>query len=116
MEDKEAIFLALDNCLSDWKCACCQWEECDVFGHKMVQLPRGLAEAILGLLKPRVLTLKEARNVEVVWVEDRSTATIFPCVDKNGMNDSKLYKYGVQWRCWTSRPTDEQRKAVKWDD
>lgn len=19
------------------------------------------------------------------------------------------------WRCWTSRPTDEQRKAVKWD-
>lgn len=20
------------------------------------------------------------------------------------------------WRCWTSRPTDEQRRAVKWDD
>lgn len=24
--------------------------------------------------------------------------------------------YGKTWRCWTSRPTDEQRKAVKWDD
>ena len=23
--------------------------------------------------------------------------------------------YGEDWRCWTSRPTDEQRKAVKWD-
>ena len=20
------------------------------------------------------------------------------------------------WRCWTAKPTDEQRKAVKWDD
>jgi len=23
--------------------------------------------------------------------------------------------YGKRWRCWTSRPTDEQREAVKWD-
>lgn len=23
--------------------------------------------------------------------------------------------YNMEWRCWTSRPTDEQRKAVKWD-
>ena len=22
--------------------------------------------------------------------------------------------YGKGWRCWTSRPTDEQRKAVTW--
>lgn len=24
--------------------------------------------------------------------------------------------YGKTWRCWTAKPTDEQRKAVKWDD
>lgn len=24
-------------------------------------------------------------------------------------------QYGTEWRCWTSRPTDEQRKAVKWN-
>ena len=23
-------------------------------------------------------------------------------------------EYGKTWRCWTSRPTDEQREAVKW--
>lgn len=23
--------------------------------------------------------------------------------------------YGQKWRCWTQRPTDEQRKAVKWE-
>lgn len=24
--------------------------------------------------------------------------------------------YGKKWRCWTQRPTDEQREAVKWDE
>lgn len=24
--------------------------------------------------------------------------------------------YGKKWRCWTQRPTDEQRKAAKWDE
>lgn len=23
--------------------------------------------------------------------------------------------YNVTWRCWTSRPTDEQRERVKWE-
>lgn len=23
--------------------------------------------------------------------------------------------YGKTWRCWTTRPTDEQRKTVKWE-
>ena len=23
--------------------------------------------------------------------------------------------YGVKWRCWTSRPTDEQREAIPWE-
>ena len=65
--------------------------------------------------EPRVMTLEEANAVEVVWVEDRGTDTVFPCLVKNNMNDSKLYKYGIQWRVWSSRPSEEQRKAVKWD-
>lgn len=24
--------------------------------------------------------------------------------------------YGVWWRCWTKKPTEEQMRAVKWDD
>lgn len=64
--------------------------------------------------EPRVMTLEEARNVEVVWAEDRSTRKVYPYIVKGNMNDSKLYKYGIQWRCWTARPTDEQREAVAW--
>ena len=30
------------------------------------------------------------------------------------LNDWKA-DYGKKWRCWTAKPTDEQRKAVKWD-
>lgn len=30
--------------------------------------------------------------------------------------DLQAKDYGELWRCWTARPTDEQRKAVKWDD
>ena len=25
-------------------------------------------------------------------------------------------EYGKTWRCWTARPMDEQREAVKWDE
>lgn len=30
---------------------------------------------------------------------------------------SALYEetYNITWRCWTQRPTDEQREAVKWE-
>ena len=28
----------------------------------------------------------------------------------------RLDDYGKTWRCWTARPTDEQREAVKWDE
>ncbi len=24
--------------------------------------------------------------------------------------------YGKKWRCWSAKPTDEQRQAVKWDE
>lgn len=29
--------------------------------------------------------------------------------------DERRHTYNRGWRCWTARPTDEQRKAVKWD-
>lgn len=29
--------------------------------------------------------------------------------------DERRHAYNMEWRCWTARPTDEQRKAAKWD-
>lgn len=43
---------------------------------------------------------------------------LFNVVDScSDMWDGDFYglKTPLGWRCWTSRPTDEQREAVKWD-
>jgi len=33
----------------------------------------------------------------------------------SGIDYLDLGNYGRTWRCWTSRPTDAQREAVKWE-
>lgn len=84
--------------------------------------------------EPRVLTPEEIRSgaVEVAWVEDRDKAEVIPgiwfrlsnegedeAVDihiRDGFVGARLAVYGKLWRCWTAKPSDEQRKAVKWND
>lgn len=88
----------------------------------------------------RVMTLEEVQTAEdcnePVFLEirdDGSTPDVFswrivkhvtPLTDRPifildcaGFS-SALYSesYGYLWRCWTNRPTDEQRKVVKWND
>lgn len=91
------------------------------------------AVAILRAQEPRVLTLEEAINGPQVgylefkyhpergWVKcdfithlkDKEVIFLFSA-------DVTFYQqeesYGELWRLWTSRPTDEQRKATKWDE
>lgn len=86
----------------------------------------------------RVMTLEEVKCSEVVYLEDFTEPDdgvepiIRPAVNieaKNGgivMLDSVAWdegfifvvdsEYGKTWRCWTQRPTDEQRKATPWND
>ena len=35
--------------------------------------------------------------------------------EAGGYGELGLSAYNKAWRCWTSQPTDEQRKAVKWE-
>ena len=101
----------------------------------------GLMADALSLLKaqePRVMTLEELEDAldTVVWLDIPNTenladgySLITAYSHKNGFiflespfgdnpsQDRFEYKdYGITWRCWTSRPTDEQREAVKWDE
>lgn len=84
----------------------------------------------------RVMTLEEVKANEVVYLEDFADPDdsvepiIRPAINievKNGgivMLDSATWdegfifntddEYSKTWRCWTQRPTDEQREAVKW--
>ena len=85
----------------------------------------------------RVMMLEEVKDNEVMYLEDFTEPDdgvepiIRPAVNveaKNGgivMLDSATWdegfifvvdsEYGKTWRCWTQRPTDEQREAVKWE-
>ena len=93
-------------------------------------------EAVLELIRetePRVLSLEEIRSgaVEVAWIEDADKAEVIPgiwfrlsneggdeSVDihiRDGFVGARLEVYGKLWRCWTARPTEEQRKAAAWE-
>lgn len=81
--------------------------------------------------EPWVLTLDEVLNGDECWFEYRAI-NFGQYADCYMHNDSKkaaifftgnavthqyeLADYGKTWRCWNTRPTYEQRKAVKWND
>lgn len=88
---------------------------------------------ILKEQEPRVLTLDEVKAakgsdmyLEMIGYEDGKdyiTAITLDGVGTRGVSfyhnvfDFESYNKPTifGWRCWTARPTDEQRKAVKWD-
>lgn len=98
------------------------------------------ALALLKAQQPRVMTLEEIGNAlkMPIWKETKSahkdlyngwvlaydiqtglgiTGTRLGMSEPSGrMVWYKLDDYGKTWRCWTARPTDEQREAAKWDD
>lgn len=88
--------------------------------------------------QPRVMTLeevKEMKRLTICAVEQRSKVItntfnveyggIVTLGNKNFLDfglygDTNRYRrteagYGKTWRCWTAKPTDEQREAVKWE-
>lgn len=82
--------------------------------------------------EPRVMTLEEVKTLPSetdVWLDEFCSiivaATISCTLYGNayfyGIEhadygvDYKLIDYGKEWRCWTSRPTDEQREATPWN-
>lgn len=86
------------------------------------------AIALLKAQEPRVMTLEEALAADYVYLEIKLHASL-PCdccilaVDPDGgilplkrgfagYLDGE--EYGETWRCWTQRPSDEQREATPW--
>ena len=91
-----------------------------------------LAVKALKEQEPRVLTLEEVRDeYEVVWMETKYLLSPTVCLVDNGeSNVDWLYfafgsdnsygvagrLYGKNWRCWSAKPTEEQREATPWGD
>lgn len=96
--------------------------------------------ALLKAQEPRVMTLEEVMALEEgtgdVWIEDAPmpytshwieavtlvNKTDWQKTDEVTFSNEITYhptSYRLNtaqgWRCWTSRPTDEQREAAKWE-
>lgn len=94
-----------------------------------------LIEELLKRQEPRVLTLEEVKKLQslrdgAVWLETWS-GVVYPVLPEMSLQNVTYFVaipfttyrswveneyYGKTWRCWSSRPTDEQREAVPWTE
>lgn len=128
MIDRESVIRQLTQHIARADYIETDWMDC-----VSVPMLRG-ALALLKEQEPMVLTLEEANAVlqkdDVIWIEEED-GHMFGGIRKEDyfeMQDGSLVdfddlmepeianKYGKVYRMWSSKPTEEQRKAVKWDD
>lgn len=127
MTEREKVIRGFECCLrNDHKK--CPYYSADILDTTCYTRLHTDALALLKEQEPRVMTLEEVRDSDDwMWIEYLSGYVEWQKqsdtfgYDEDGVmwNDATFYcndSYGIEWRCWTSRPTEEQRKAVKWDD
>lgn len=129
MADREKVIKGLECCTHGVaQCPICPYDPRN--NALPVDCMSGLAKDALELLKaqePRVLTLDEALEADVCWLEKKGDDRVWPCKVGGGEKWAVVWRfdqepiavprdeYGKLFRCWSARPTEEQREAVKWD-
>lgn len=137
--DREKVIKGLECCMvgdgHSLKCELCPYA---TVGDDTCQTMDGLFADALALLKaqePRVLSVADIIDVgitpDIIWIERRKEDDVaagvwqidhYEMVDGGVVDDlgeeiaEAPEAYNTKWRCWTARPTDEQREAVKWDE
>ena len=134
MPDREKVIRALEMC--GYKEGMIQCDECQYDGKKCWSRLKQDAIALLKEMEPRVMTEREldecisSHDGEArVWIEHKRYGLYNASIwggnpNRDDRNFYDVYRgcyyvrneIGKWWRPWTARPTDEQRKAVKWND
>ena len=143
MSDREKVIRGLEVCTSDFCSEECPYYQCDGLSCHDPLMRDTLA--LLKEQEPRVLPWEKVDKSgnTYVWAEIRSFITdekaliyckivnseffhgIYRLREESGMewartkedynrDDSQGSHSG--WRCWTAQPTEEQRKAVPWNE
>lgn len=88
-----------------------------------------MAIEVLKAQEPRVMTISDFKDEGVYYLEALPPFVLRPVIYRLDHSDPRHYnfvwkydqftwntdEYGKTWRCWTFRPTDEQREAAKWE-
>ena len=99
--------------------------------YSMLREALDMAIALLKEQEPRVMTLDEVKAFDWDYCyleEERLTGKEYravcgdyalicitwPCIASMRIQHGDD-SYGKKWRCWSAKPTDEQRQAVKWE-
>lgn len=133
MIDREKVMRGLEVCSSSG--LLCPGKECPYNDHSLT-CKYVLMRDALALMKEqeaRVITLDDVCGGDECWIEYRygghgyadvyfsdtpdGTALVYRCRPAGDRRPETVWfhDYGKLWRGWTSRPTDEQRKAAAWD-
>ena len=135
MPDREKLIRALTFCCYDIHDGDC-YPDCPYYDACSAGSPvPAVMYDVLALLKEqeaRMLYSVEIKLDTVYWMEQKDVNQPWPVafIRLRGNPDKLVYEdyYGDQWsisgycvgekgwRCWTAKPTDEQRKAVKWGE
>ena len=134
MADIEKVIKGLECCtfiLGKRKCNECPYQK----DNGCYQLQDDF-HALMKEQEPRVMTLEEVKRHNnqdgCVWFEQPTYNAVAAFARKDDEDCTEIISpyllgdpinhcymgnrfYGNAWRCWTSRPTDEQRQAVKWE-
>lgn len=135
---REKVIFAIENCLTTDSVTECRKTECPFISCRESCL-EWLLRSALALLKEqeaRVMTVEEVRDcVDYVWAEiftpmNERRCLIYCLIGQNqgysevadldedsGQSWARQWdNYGKTWRCWTSRPTDKERRDTKWEE
>jgi len=139
MIDREKVIKGLKCCAGDDVNLC---DNCPYLGCSTDRYCFGnMAADALALLKaqePRVLTLEDLWALkfnETVILEQKIPSLLIPAIVRdnikhddalevlqvvtastNGTANADYEYYGQTWRCWTGRPTEEQREVTPWQN
>lgn len=129
MADREKIIQGLKCCTAGFMC---KKEICPYYGKSPVNSTCSIelekdALVLLKAQEPRVMTLEEVLGGDECWIETRNgicgygdavltgDGELVDFYRSRNINTFDFYEYGLSWRCWTFRPTDEQRKVTPWE-
>jgi hypothetical protein len=137
MTDREKVIKGLECCTTQGF-GCIENKKCPYgiqrYGSHCVDSMLRDAIVLLKVQEPRVMTLEEVRKAygSPMWFESKGTfrgekgfwclhlgvspsfhIRLMPTIGEQS-TELSLTAYGSVWRCWTSRPTDEQREATPW--
>ena len=129
MTDREKVLQGLYCCAANCQNGC---PYSDISQYCSDVLAKDALELIKELLKerePRLLTAEELTGDGECWLEHKNGACGYAdCYMCTGRNSVEVWRCMAQgpsylswidfnktWRCWSARPTEEQREAVPWD-